>query len=286
MNAVSAKPLEGKVAVITGGSRGIGRATAELCAAAGASIAICGRTQQTLDAAADGIGSAYGVPVYARTANILDNDSIARFVAGVGERFGRIDALVNNAGESSQREVDGVRWPVNAVDAVGQSLPKGRFESIGDDEWRAAFEQKILGMIRVTRAALPLMRKAGGGSIVNITSIKGRQPPPRVVTSGVAWAAAMNFSKGLSLELAADAIRVNVVAVGGIMTEQMEAGRLKWAADKSLEQFLAPRVQNIPLQRLGTVEEVAQTIFFLVSPAASYITGQCIATDGGGLRGI
>jgi 3-oxoacyl-[acyl-carrier protein] reductase len=278
--------LQGKVAVITGGSRGIGRATAELCAAAGASIAICGRTRETLRSAADALALTYRVPVLAETADILETRSIEQFIEKVKQRYGRADILVNNAGESSQREVDGVRWPVNAVDSVGQSLPKGRFESITDEEWRAALEQKVLGMIRVTRAALPLMRQAGSGSIVNITSIKGRQPPPRVVTSGVAWAAAMNFSKGLSLELASDGIRVNVVAVGGIMTEQMEAGRRKWAPDKSLEQFLAPRVANIPLQRLGTVEEVAQTIFFLASPLSSYITGQCIATDGGGLRAM
>jgi len=283
---MSTRILEGKVVVITGGSRGIGRVTAELCAAAGASVAICGRTAATLKTAADSLTSEHGVSVLAETADILSTEAVERFIARVGDRYGRIDVLVNNAGESSQREVDGVRWPVNAVDSVGQMLPQGRFEAITDDEWRAALEQKVLGMIRVTRAALPLMRKAGSGSVVNITSIKGRQPPPRVVTSGVAWAASMNFSKGLSLELAADNIRVNVVAVGGIMTEQMEAGRRKWAPEKSLEQFLAPRVANIPLRRLGTVEEVAQTIFFLASPLSSYITGQCIATDGGGLRGI
>ena len=283
---MSVRLLEGKVAVVTGGSRGIGRVTAELCASAGASLAICGRTRATLDAAADAISSAHGAAVLAETADILDTASVEQFISKVKERYGKIDVLVNNAGESSQREVNGVTWPVNAVDSVGQSLPKGRFESITDDEWRAALEQKVLGMIRVTRAALPLMRKAGSGSIVNVTSIKGVQPPPRVVTSGVAWAAAMNFSKGLSLELAADGIRVNVIAVGGIMTEQMEAGRRKWAPQKSLEHFLAPRVANIPLQRLGTVEEVAQTIFFLASPLSSYITGQCIATDGGGLRSI
>jgi len=131
------------------------------------------------------------------------------------------------------------------------------------------------------------MRRSGaGGSIVNVTSIKGKQPPPRVVTSGVVWAAAMNLSKGLSLELAEDGIRVNVVSVGGIMTEQMEAGRKKWAPEKTLEAFLAPRVANIPLKRLGTVEEVAQAIFYLGAPLSSYITGQCLAVDGGGLRMI
>jgi NAD(P)-dependent dehydrogenase (short-subunit alcohol dehydrogenase family) len=227
-----------------------------------------------------------GVPVLAQTADILDTASVEAFVSAAVARYGRIDALVNNAGESSQRDVDGVRWPVNAVDAVSQPLPAGRFESIEDAEWRAALEQKLLGMVRVVRAALPALRKAGGGSIVNITSIKGRQPPPRVVTSGVAWAAAMNLSKALSLELAEDAIRVNVVSVGGILTAQMEAGRARWAPDKTLEAFLAPRTANVPLKRLGTIDEVAQAIFFLASPLSSYITGQCLAVDGGGLRSI
>lgn len=280
------RTLEGKVVVITGGSRGIGRATAELCAAAGASLALCGRTEETLAAASETIGKTYSVPVLAHVADILSTESVERFIDAVGDRYGKIDVLVNNAGESSQREVNGLNWPVNAVDAVMQPLPKGRFESITDDEWRGALEQKLLGMIRVTRAALPLMRCEGGGSIVNITSIKGKQPPPRVVTSGVAWAAAMNLSKGLSLELAADGIRVNVVSVGGIMTEQMEAGRKKWAPEKSLEAFLAPRVANIPLGRLGTMEEVAHAIFYLATPFSSYITGQCLAVDGGGLRMI
>jgi NAD(P)-dependent dehydrogenase (short-subunit alcohol dehydrogenase family) len=278
--------LDGKVAVITGGSRGIGRATAELCAEAGARIAICGRNRGSLDKAADALASKYATQVLAESADILDTAAVERFIAKVNDRFGRIDVLVNNAGESSQREVNGLNWPVNAVDAVAQPLPPGRFESISDDEWRAALEQKVLGMIRVTRAALPLLRKAGGGSIVNVTSIKGKQPPPRVVTSGVAWAAAMNLSKELSLELAGDAIRVNVVSVGGIMTEQMEAGRQKWAPQKTLEEFLAPRVANIPLKRLGTQGEVAQAIFFLATPFSSYITGQCLAIDGGGLRMI
>ena len=278
--------LTGKVAVITGGSRGIGRCAAALFAREGAAIALCGRTEKTLKAAADELKAAHGVKVLCQCADIMDDASVKNFIAKVGAEYGRIDMLVNNAGESSQREVNGLNWPVNAVDAVGQPLPKGRFENISDEEWRGALEQKVLGMIRVTRAALPLLRAAGGGSIVNVTSIKGRQPPPRVVTSGVAWAAAMNLSKGLSLELAGDNIRVNVVSVGGIMTEQMEAGRQKWAPEKTLEAFLAPRVANIPLQRLGSVEEVAQTIYFLASPLSGYVTGQCIAVDGGGLRSI
>jgi 3-oxoacyl-[acyl-carrier protein] reductase len=278
--------LDGKIAVITGGSRGIGRATAELFAREGALLAICGRTATTLQTAAEDLAATHAAKVIWQCADILDTASVESFITHVGKEYGRIDILVNNAGESSQREVNGLNWPVNAVDAVAQPLPRGRFEAITDDEWRGALEQKVLGMVRVTRSALPWMRRAGSGSIVNITSIKGRQPPPRLVTSGVAWAAAMNLSKGLSLELAGDKIRVNVVSVGGIMTGQMEAGRQKWAPDKPLEEFLAPRVANIPLKRLGTMEEVAQAVFYLASPMSSYVTGQCLAVDGGGLRSI
>jgi len=278
--------LDSKIALITGGSRGIGRVTADLLAREGAALALCGRTAATLNQAAREIKDSYGVHVFARTADVLDSASTEDFVRATGELFGRVDILVNNAGESSQRAVDGLNWPVNSVDSVGQRLPAGRFEKITDDEWREALEQKLLAMIRVTRAALPWLRLAGGASIVNVTSIKGRQPPPRVVTSGVAWAAAMNFSKSLSLELAGDGIRVNVVSVGGILSGQMEAGRQKWAPEKTLEEFLAPRVANIPLKRLGTVEEVAHAILFLASPLSGYITGQCLAIDGGGLRAI
>jgi 3-oxoacyl-[acyl-carrier protein] reductase len=193
---------------------------------------------------------------------------------------------VNNAGESSQRAVDGVHWQVNSVDSPGQDLPSGRFEAMSDQEFRDAFEQKCLGMIRVTRAFLPAMRKSGNASVVNVTSIKGIQPPPRVVTSGIAWAAAMNFSKALSFELASEGIRVNVVSVGGIMTPQMEAGRKRWAPEKTLDEFLAKRVANIPLKRLGSSEEVADAIVYFARPGSGYVTGQVMAVDGGGLRSL
>lgn len=278
--------LQGRIVVITGGSRGIGLAAARLFAQQGAALALCARGESRLRDTAALLEREYGIPVLACRADILDAASVRAFIDEVGERFGHIDVLVNNAGESSQREVNGIDWPVNAVDAVGQALPRGRFEAISDDEWRGALEQKLMGMIRVTRCALPYLRKAQGASIVNVTSIKGKQPPPRVVTSGVAWAAAMNLSKGLSLELARDGIRVNVVSVGGILSDQMEAGRAKWAPEKRLEDFLAPRIANIPLGRLGEVAEVAQAIFYLGSPLSSYITGQCLAVDGGGSRSI
>ena len=278
--------LAGLVAVVTGGSRGFGKATAERFLRAGASVAICSRTAESLRKAEEELSSVSDSPVFAMTADILDNDSISRFADAVNSRFGGVDILVNNAGESSQRALDGVTWPVNSVDSPGQDLPEGRFERMSDQEFREAFEQKCLGMIRVTRAFLPALRRSKNASIVNITSIKGNQPPPRVVTSGIAWAAAINFSKGLSFELAPNKIRVNVVSVGGILTPQMEAGRQRWAPEKSLDEFLAKRVANVPLKRLGSSDEVADAIFYFARPASAYVTGQMLAVDGGGLRSI
>lgn len=277
--------LAGRVAVVTGATRGIGYATAYRMLACGARVAICGRNKARLDEAQAALASAGG-EVFAYQADILDAEAVDGFIAEVGARFGKIDILVNNAGESNQRTLDGVSWPVNSVDSVGQPLPKGRFETISDDEYRIAFEQKFLGLARVTRTSLPWLRKSGDASVINITSIKGKQPPPRTVISGIAWSAVMNLSKSLSIELAEDNIRVNVVSVGGIMTPHMEESRARFAPDSTLTEFLAPRVANIPLKRLGTSEEVAQAILFLSSPMSAYITGQVLALDGGGLRSI
>lgn len=278
--------LTDRVAIVTGASRGIGRATAEAFAREGARLAICARNLEPLEKTAQELRSRYDIEVLAGRADILDDDSVKSFVAKAEAALGPLDILINNAGESSQRAVDGISWPVNSVDAPGQKLPEGRFEKISDDEYFTAVNQKILGMVRFIRATLPSLRRAGGGSIVNVTSIKGIQPTPRVVLSGIAWAGALNLSKALSFELADDNIRVNVVSVGGIMTPQMEAGRQKWAPEKTLDDFLAPRVANIALKRLGQPEEVADLIYFLSSPRSSYLTGQCVAIDGGGVRRI
>ena len=278
--------FEGRVVCITGATRGIGLETARLCAAQGAKLALCARNGERLRTTGDDLRRRFGVDVLAQVADVRDPPALAAFFAAIGARYGHLDALVNNAGESSQRQASGIQSPVNAVDSVAQQLPAGRFEDMADAEWQEALDQKLMGPVRVIRAALPALRKSGQASIVNLASIKGRQPPPRVVTSGVAWAALMNLSKALSMELAADGIRVNVVSVGGILTDQMDAARKKWSPHTTLDDFLKPRVANIPLGRLGTADEVAQAIVFLASPQSSYVTGQCLAVDGGGLRSI
>ncbi|HYH41452.1 MAG TPA: SDR family oxidoreductase [Burkholderiales bacterium] len=277
--------LKGQVAIITGGTRGIGRATAELFAAEGANVALCARNQEALDQTARELEQAHAVKAIGIAADILDATAMADLVKRVGERFGRIDILVNNAGGSEQRVASGSRQQVYAVDPLGGSpLPPGRFEEMSNEEFQNAFNQKVLALVSTMRAVIPWMRKQGSGSIINVVSMKGKQPPPRVVSSGVAAAAAMNLSKALSFELAADNIRVNVIALESIVTSQTEKSRARWAADKTMEEFLAPRNVHIPMGRLGRPEEVAHAILCFAAPLGAYITGQVLCVDGGGLR--
>jgi NAD(P)-dependent dehydrogenase (short-subunit alcohol dehydrogenase family) len=273
------------VAIVTGGTRGIGRATAELFAAQGARVAICARDQNALDEAAAKIMAEHRQEVVGFAADILHPAAMRDFIDRVGNRFGRIDILVNNAGGSEQRQAAGSRQQVYAVDPLGGApLPPGRFEEMSDEEFLNAFQQKVLALVRSMRAVIPWMRKHRSGSIVNVVSMKGKQPPPRVVSSGVAAAAAMNLSKALSFELAEDGIRVNVVALESIVTSQTEKSRARWAPDKTMEEFLAPRNVHIPMHRLGTPEEVAHAILCFAAPLGAYITGQVLCVDGGGLR--
>jgi NAD(P)-dependent dehydrogenase (short-subunit alcohol dehydrogenase family) len=274
--------LAGKVAVVTGGTRGIGRATAELLAAAGASVAICARNTEDLREAVQDIETRFGVEALGGPADILDMASIQRFMDDVAAQFARIDMLVNNAGGSSQRAAK-VPHQVQVTDGYSEDLPS-RFENISDKEIMKAFDQKVLGMVRVTQAALPLLRQGRDAAIVNVASTKGLQPPVRVVTSGMAWAAVFNFSKSLSFELAPASIRVNVLCVDRALTAQTEDSRASWAPDKSMQEFLVERSRGIPMRRVAEAAEVAQAILFLATPRSSYITGQCLSIDGGGLR--
>jgi NAD(P)-dependent dehydrogenase (short-subunit alcohol dehydrogenase family) len=277
--------LQGRVAAITGGTRGIGLATAELFAEEGCDLALCARSEDVLRATAEALRRRYGVRVFTQSADILSRPAMERWINAAGETLGRIDALVNNAGASEQRAAAGSQRQVYAVDPISADLPPGRFEAMADEEFTNAFLQKVLALTYTMRAVLPWLRQAGGGGIVNVVSMKGKQPPPRVVSSSVAAAAAMNLSKSLSLELAAENIRVNVIALESILTSQTEKSRQRWAPDKTMEQFLAPRNANIPMHRIGLPEEVAHAIYCLCAPQGAYITGQILSVDGGGLRG-
>jgi 3-oxoacyl-[acyl-carrier protein] reductase len=254
--------LEGKVALVTGGSKGIGRATAEAFAEEGAHVSICARGAQSLAAAAEGLRR-FGVTVVATTADVNRAEDVERVVEATLEVTGRIDVLVNNAGD----------------------IAVGRTVATSDDEWRATLETNVLGAVRFTRAVVPHMRRAGGGRIVNVGSVFGHTVPMAgSVDYNASKAALISFSRTMAVELAADGILVNTVCPGWVETPMLERildearpvlaaadPRQVWQAFESL----------LLIKRMGRVDEVASLIAYLASARAAYVTGSVYDIDGG-----
>ncbi len=248
--------LKGKVAVVTGGTEGIGKATALKLAQEGAKVAICARRVELLDKTACEIGKT-GAEVLAFAADMSKPADIERFMQAVIGRFGRLDILVNNAGTSA----------------------RGKFLEVDDAAWSADLELKLFGAIRCTRLAVPHMKKQGGGRIVNITISSAKQPGAQSMPTSVSRAAGLALTKALSKEYAADNILVNTVCIGKIKSGQHER-RIK-SEGLDANEYYARTAKEIPLGRVGEPAEVANVIAFLVSDAASYVTGSSINLDGG-----
>jgi len=248
--------LKDKVAIVTGGSQGIGKAAALRLAAEGASVVIAARGRELLDQVALEIRAAGG-RVAAVQADVSRAEDCARLVAEAVKAFGRLDILVNNAGTSAT----------------------GEFESVTDDIWQADFELKLFAAIRLARLAIPHMKQQGGGRIVNITNIGAKQPRAKSMPTTVTRAAGLAFTKALSKEFAPHQILVNTVCIGLVRAGQHERKAAK--AGIAVEQLYANMAKDIPLGRVGRAEEVANAIAFLASEAASYITGTSINLDGG-----
>ena len=248
--------LKGKVAVVTGGTEGIGKATALKLAQEGAKVAICARRTELLDKAAEEIRKT-GAEVLAVAADMSKAADIERFMKAVIERFGRLDILVNNAGTSA----------------------RGKFLEVDDATWSADLELKLFGAIRCTRLAVPHMKKQGGGRIVNITISSAKQPGAESMPTSVSRAAGLALTKALSKEYAADNILVNTVCIGKIKSGQHERRIRKDGV--TADDYYAKTGKEIPLGRVGEAAEVANVITFLVSDAASYVTGSSINLDGG-----
>ena len=257
--------LTGKVAVITGGSQGIGRATAVAFAREGARVAICARGKEALQQAAAVITAAGG-EVLAESADVTVPADIERFVGGAAERFGSIDILVNNA----------------------VSFAVAGFGELPDAAWQHHFEVKLLGYVRCTRAALPHLRRAGGGRIVNVAGIAARQITGPGMTAGAINAAIVNFTKSLADQMAADGILVNAVHPGATRTHRHELIIERLIKDHGITREEAERrsVSAIPIGRLIEPEDIADLIVFLASGRAGAITGQTIAVEGGATRGV
>jgi NAD(P)-dependent dehydrogenase (short-subunit alcohol dehydrogenase family) len=248
--------LKDKVAIITGGTQGIGRATALRLAAEGAQVVIAARGKERLDAVAAEVRSAGGA-VAAVQADVSKPADCERLVAEALKAFGRIDILVNNAGTSLT----------------------GEFESVTDALWQQDLDLKLFAAIRLVRLVIPHMKKQGGGRIVNITTIGAKQPRARSMPTTVSRAAGLALTKALSKEYAKDNILVNTVSLGLVQAGQHERKAEK--AGKPVEELYTEMAKDIPLGRVGRAEEAANVIAFLASGAASYVTGASINLDGG-----
>jgi 3-oxoacyl-[acyl-carrier protein] reductase len=245
--------LSGKVAMITGASRGLGRAMAHELAAEGVRLAICARGGDALEQAGEELRRA-GAQVHIRAADIGDGAAMESWVASTVERFGGIDILVNNAG--------GAR--------------PGTLAQLGDDAWRQAFDLNFFSAVRLSRLCAAEMEKRGGGSIINISSIYGREAGGPL-TYNASKSALNSFTKMLARELAPKGVRVNAVAPGSILYPGGTWEKAFTANPAFEKDFIA---HDFPAGRLGRPEEVAYAVVMLASPKASWITGVCLPVDG------
>ena len=248
--------LKGKVVAVTGGSEGIGRATVQRFVAEGAKVAFCARRKEALEKLAGEMRAAGG-DVMCMTADASKEGEMEAFIEATVKHYGRIDVVVNNAGGSGQ----------------------AAFASVLDDAWQNDINIKVFAQIRTSRAAIPYMKKQGGGRIINLNMVGAKQPGASMFPTTVSRAAGLALTKGLSKEVAADNILVNAVAVGKIKSEGQERGA---ARNKiTVEEHYARNSKSIPMGRMAESAEVANVIAFLASDAASYVTGTCINVDGG-----
>ena len=257
--------LVGKVAIVTGASRGIGAAVATALAAEGVDVALIARHEGRLVALATDIEARYHVRAVPITVDLTQPDEISEGIARAAAALGRVDVLINGAGAS----------------------PFGSLDSVTDDEWVQAFSLKVLGYVRTTRAVLPFMRRQHSGAIINIVGMAGRYATPNYVL-GALNAALLHVTTAVSALVAEDGIRVLAVNPSLTATERSLRALDTWAmeAGEDSDDYRHKYVRSLPLGRLAEPAEVAAVVVIAASDVARYMTGSALQVDGGSPKGV
>lgn len=261
--------LGGKRALVTGSSKGIGEAIARFLAAEGATVLVHGRDRDAIEQVVVSITEQRG-KAYSLIGDLTDDSTVDRLVAEAEQIVGAIDILVNNAGGSG---------------------PKDTWATTQPAAWASAYDRNVLAAVRTTTRVLPKMRQARWGRVINISSLAGAMPPPTGPDYSACKAAMNAMTLSLARAVAAEGITVNAISPGTIRSLKLESGFRQLAAAKGLgspdtpwkeiEEAILPTVAQVPLGRVGELDELAGAVAFLASPLAAYITGVNLRIDGG-----
>jgi 3-oxoacyl-[acyl-carrier protein] reductase len=258
--------LKNKVAIVGGASKGLGRACAEVLAEEGVKLVMCSRTQADLEQAAQEIRGSTDADVFVFAGDLEQHDTIRALIAATIERFGHLDVLVNNSG----------------------GPPLAKSHNATEEQWATAVQRSLLYFARMSREAIPHLKRQGGGRIINILASTVYQPIANLALSGATRMGVVAFAKSLADEVGRDGILVNNVCPGSLLSERM-LGNVKSRAKElgiSVEEALVERAKETAVGRIGEPRELANLVAFLASGKSSYITGTTIRVDGGLVRSV